>query len=99
LAADNVFYYGLAIGESLTPSGTRAVVTSTDEIDARTHPHNTLAANRVPVATNSTYQVGNAPDAKYDYDKSSTVTTTDEIIARNNPTNSLSGLLLLNPAP
>jgi len=99
LAADNVFYYGVAIGESMTPSATRAIVNSTDEIDARNHPHNSLPANRVPVATNSTYAVANAPDAKYDYDKSSTVSSTDEIIARNNPTNSLNGLLLMNPAP
>jgi len=99
LASDNVFYFGVAMGESLTPSATRAIVSSTDEIDARSHPHNSLPANRVPVATNSTYQVGNAPDAKYDYDKSSTVSSTDEIIARSNPTNSVSGLLLLNPAP
>ncbi len=99
LPADHVFYFGLAIGESLTPSATRAIVSSTDEIDARNHPHNSLPANRVPVATNSAYQVANAPDAKYDYDKSSTVSSTDDIIARNNPTNSLNGLLLLNPAP
>jgi len=97
LGIDNIFYYGIAIGESLTPSGSRAIVNSTDEIDARNHPHNTLS--RVPVATNSTYAVANAPDARYDYDKSSTVSATDEIIARNNPTNSLNGLLLLNPAP
>ncbi len=97
LAADNIFYYGVAIGESLTPSATRAIVSSTDEIDARNHPHNSLS--RVPVATNSTYAVPNAPDAKYDYDKSSTVSSTDEIIARNNPTNSLNALILLNPAP
>jgi len=51
------------------------------------------------VATNSTYAVANAPDAKYDYDKSSTVSSTDEIISRNNPANSINGLLLLNPAP
>jgi len=99
LAADNVFYFGVAMGEGLTPSATRAIVSSTDEIDARNHPHNSLPANRVPVATNSAYQVGNAPDSKYDYDKSSTVSSTDEIISRNNPTNSFSGLLLLNPAP
>ncbi len=97
LASDNVFYYGLAIGDSLTPGVTRVVVSSTDEIDARNHPHNSLS--RVPVATNSTYAVANAPDAKYDYDKSSTVSSTDEIISRNNPANSVSGLLLLNPAP
>ncbi len=63
------------------------------------HPHNSLPANRAPVATNSTYAVANAPDAKYDYDKSSTVSSTDEIISRNNPANSINGLLLLNPAP
>jgi len=98
LAADYVFYYGVAIGEGLTPSATRAIVNSTDEIDARNHPHNSVS--RVPVATNSTYAVANAPDAKYDYDKSSTVSTSDEIIARNNPTNSVNGLLLLlNPPP
>ncbi len=97
LDTDNIFYYGIAIGESLTPSATRAIVNSTDEIDARNHPHNSLS--RVPVATNSTYAVANAPDAKYDYDKNSTVSSTDEIIARNNPANSINGLLLLNPAP
>ncbi len=97
LNADNIFYYGLAIGDSLTPGATRVVVSSADEIDARNHPHNSF--QRVPVATNSTYAVADAPDAKYDYDKSSLVSSVDEIIARNNPTNSLTGLLLLNPAP
>ncbi len=53
----------------------------------------------MPVATNSTYAVVNAPDAKYDYDKSGTVSSADEIIARNNPANSINGLLLLNPTP
>ncbi len=99
LATDDIFYFGVAIGESLTPSAMRAIVSSTDEIDVRNHPHNSLPANRVPVAMNSTYQVGNAPDARYDYDKSSTVSTTDEIIARYNPTNTATALLLLNPAP
>ncbi len=97
LDADNIFYFGLAIGDSLTPGTTRVVVSSTDEIDARNHPHNSLS--RVPVATNSSYAVANAPDAKFDYDKSSTVSSTDEIVSRNNPANSVSGLLLLNPAP
>ncbi len=97
LAADSIFYYGLAIGDSLTPGSTRVVVSSTDEIDARNHPHNSLS--RVPVAANSTYAVANAPDARYDYDKSSQVTSADEIIARHNPTNTATGLLLLNPAP
>ncbi len=95
LAADDIFYFGVAIGESLTPSATKAIVSSTDELDARHHPHNSL--NRVPVATNSPHP--NAPDAKYDYDKNSIVNSTDEIIARYNPTNSLNALLLLNPAP
>ncbi len=97
LDADNVFYFGLAIGDSLTPGGSHVMVNSTDDIDARNHPHNSL--NRVPVAMNSGYAVPAAPDAKYDYDKSSLVSSTDEIIARNNPANSLNGLLLLNPAP
>ncbi len=97
LTDDSVFYFGLAIGEGLTPNGTQAIVTVTDETDARNHPHNSL--RRVPVATNSTYAAANAPDARYDYDKSSTVSSTDEIIARNNPANSVNGLLLLNPAP
>ncbi len=97
LSGDNIFYYGVAMGESLTPTATRAIVSSTDEIGARNNPHNSL--NRVPVATNSTYAVANAPDARYDYDKSSIVSSTDEIISRNNPTNSLNALLLLNPAP
>ncbi len=97
LSADDVFYFGLAIGDSETPGTTRVCVNQTDEIDARNRPHNSLA--RVPVATNSTYAVANAPDAKYDYDKSSTVSAIDEIISRNNPANSINGLLLLNPAP
>ncbi len=85
LAADNIFYFGLAIGDSLTPGTTRVVVSSTDEIDARNHPHNSLSCVTAGYI--------------YDYDKSGTVNSTDEIVARNNPANSLNGLLLLNPAP
>ncbi len=96
LPSSDVHYWGIAIGESNTPGSTRAIVSTTDEIDARNHPHNSL--NRVPVATNSTY--GNIPaDAIYDYDKSGVVSSSDEIIARNNPTNSLNGLLLITPPP
>ncbi len=103
LASVNVFYFGLARYESLTPGSTRVVVDTIDQIDARNHPHNSL--NRVPVATNSTSPpytaigAANAPDARYDYEKNSTVSASDEIGSRNNITNSLYGLLLLNPAP
>ncbi len=86
LPANDVHYWGIEIGEGGTPTATRAIVSSTDEIAARNHPHNSL--NRVGVGSG---------DAIYDYDKSSTISSTDEIIARNNPANSLTALLLITP--
>ncbi len=96
LPANDVHYWGIEIGEGLTPSGARAIVSSTDEIGARNHPHNSL--NRVQVASNSTYgNPANLPDVRYDYNRDSLVSSTDEIIARNNPANSLTALLLITP--
>jgi hypothetical protein len=84
LAADDTFYWGLAVGEDDTPNTStpkRATVTTVDEIDARNNPTGLTRINMTNVKS------------KWDYNKSSLVDTTDQILSRNNQ-NSLSALLL-----
>jgi hypothetical protein len=84
LAADDTFYWGLAVGEDNTPNTStpaRAVVTTVDQIDARNNP------------TGFTRITMSDPKSKWDYDKSSLVNTTDEVICQSNQ-QSLQALLL-----
>ena len=72
LAAADVFYFGNAIGESGN-SATDAFVNATDEIQARSHPHN-LFMDPAPI------------DDAYDYDRDRRVNATDQLIARGHKT-------------
>jgi hypothetical protein len=76
LAADDVFYFGNAIGEAGN-SATDARVNATDEILARNNPKPSGQA---------------AVDFAYDYNRDSRVNATDQILARNNPTSSVTAL-------
>ena len=82
LVADDVFYFGNAIGDSGAgnPSGVATTFIS-DELGARNNPHAFL--DRAPV------------DDAYDYNRDSIVFISDELIARNNQTNFLTGLKLI----
>ena len=82
LVADDVFYFGNAIGDSGegNPSGVATAFIS-DELGARNNPHTFL--DRAPV------------DDAYDYNRDSIVFISDELIARNNQTNFLTGLKLI----
>lgn len=86
LAADDVFYFGIAKGEDNTPgSVTRYLVNATDEVDARNNPRNAL--NRAPITF------------VWDYSRDSLVNATDQLISRNNGTNSLNALLKITATP
>ena len=85
LAADDVFYFGNAVGESGN-SLANAAVDATDEIGARNHPH--WFMDPAPIY-----------DA-YDYNRDKKVDATDQIIARNNQTFFLNDLnLIAMPLP
>jgi len=82
LETPDVFYFGNAIGESGSGNTSLyAFVTVTDELAARTHPHNFL--NRALVSDPT------------DFNKDSFVTVSDELLARTNGTSFLNALKLI----
>ena len=83
LAADDVFYFGNAIGETGN-SATDAEVTPTDEIAVRNNPH-TLGVNPANI------------DDTCDFNRDRKVSPTDQIICRNNGSNSATALQLITP--
>jgi hypothetical protein len=83
LAADDVFYFGNAIGETGN-SGSNTNVDATDELAARNNPRNSLSPFGFATVTNV-----------HDFNKDRSVNATDELIARNNPANTLAGRLNL----
>ncbi|MBI2100136.1 MAG: hypothetical protein HYT48_02230, partial [Candidatus Vogelbacteria bacterium] len=87
LAADDIHYWGLAVGESNTPSGAtpaRAVVDSANDLNPVRQNTDNLA--RVTFVD---------PRAKYDYDRNSLVTAIDGPVVSSN-TNSFTALLLFD---
>lgn len=84
LWADDVFYFGNAVGESGNSPGTNAVVNATDEIRARANPRSLLSA--APVTFN------------FDFNRDKQVNATDQIIARANGTTPLNALQLITPS-
>ena len=82
LAADDVFYFGNAIGES-GDSSTDAMVTQADEDGACNNPAN-LAVNLATVTDD------------YDYNRDGKVNSIDQIIARNNTTTADTALKLIS---
>jgi len=84
LRADDVFYFGNAVGEAGN-SVTNTQVTPTDVLLARNNPRNFLNPATI-----------NFP---YDYNRDQRVTTTDVLMARNNQTNFLTALTLLDLSP
>jgi len=81
LAADDVFYFGNAIGEAGN-SATDAKVDPADELLARSHPRNVL--NPAPI------------DDLYDYNRDKRVDPADQLIARSNPTSIITALKLID---
>jgi hypothetical protein len=81
LAADDVFYFGNAIGEAGN-SATDAKVDPADELLARSHPRNVL--NPAPI------------DYFYDYNRDKRVDPADQLIARSNPTSIITALKLID---
>ena len=84
LGANDVFYFGNAIGETgdtygLVPAD--AKVNATDQLGARSHPHTIL--DPAPIY-----------DA-YDFNRDKKVNATDELIVRNNQTTVLNALKLI----
>jgi hypothetical protein len=84
LLADDVFYFGNAIGETGNSPGTNALVNSTDEIRTRANPRSALSP--APVTFD------------YDFNRDRQVNSTDQIIARFNITTPLSALQLITPS-
>jgi len=81
LAADDVFYFGNAVGEAgNSASNTR--VTTTDLLLARNNPRNFLNPATI--------------DTDFDYSRDKRVNATDVLLARNNQTNFLTELQLLD---
>ena len=86
LAADDVFYFGNAIGDcgdGATATPPNAKVNATDEILARNNPH--TGANPAAI------------DDAYDFNRDKKVNATDQIIGRNNGTTGLTALQLITP--
>ena len=86
LAADDVFYFGNAVGEcgdGATYTPPDAKVNATDEIAARNNPH--TGANPAAI-TDAT-----------DFNRDKKVDATDQIIARNNGTTGMTALQLITP--
>ncbi len=81
LAADDVFYFGNAVGEG-GDSALNTFVNATDQIDARNNPH--FFFNPAPL------------DDLYDYNRDENVNATDQIIARNNPAFFFNALKLIS---
>ncbi|HYW79688.1 MAG TPA: lamin tail domain-containing protein, partial [Thermoguttaceae bacterium] len=80
LSADDVFYFGNAIGEAGNEIR-NTIVNATDEILARNFQHSAL--DPAPI------------DDPYDYNRDGLVNGTDQIIARGNQTNALTMLRLI----
>lgn len=85
LAVADVFYFGNAVGESLSTSGGMALVNATDELDARNDPHTIF--NPATIVN------------KHDYNRDRLVNATDELISRNHPTTIFNALVLVGSAP
>ena len=82
LAADDVFYFGSAVGES----GNSAIDAKVDAIDvllARNNPQNATEGHQA------------ALDSRYDYNRDMRVNATDMLIARSNQTHLLNALKLI----
>jgi hypothetical protein len=82
LAAEDVFYFGNAIGES-GDNPANAVVNATDVIGTRDHPHGPLN----PAAI----------DDRFDFNRDRLVNATDLVIARDHATSPLSAMRLVTP--
>ncbi len=83
LAADDVFYFGNAIGET-DNSSIDAKVTPADEIAVRNNPAS-ISVNPAEI------------DNPYDFNRDRKVSPTDAILCRNNGTNSATALQLITP--
>ncbi len=81
LDADDVFYFGNAIGETGN-SPSEAKVTPVDKIAVRNNPH-TVVLDPAGI------------DDAYDFNRDRRVGPTDQIICRNNGTNSMTALQLI----
>jgi len=82
LAADDVFYFGNAIGESGDNPG-NALVNATDVIGTRDNPHGPF--NPAPM------------NDRFDFNRDRLVNATDLVIARDHPTSPLTALRLIAP--
>ena len=85
LAADEVFYFGNAIGETGNAAGVNAIVNATDEILTRVNQRS--AFTPAPITF------------PYDFNRDKQVNATDEILARLNTTGAFSSLRLITPGP
>jgi len=81
LAADDVFYFGSAVGEAGN-SPLSARVTTTDVLLARNNPRNFLDPAKI--------------DYPYDFDRNRRVNVTDVLLARNNQSTFLTALSLID---
>ncbi len=81
LPADDVFYFGNAVGDAGNSAGD-AMVTATDLLLARNNPRNFLDPAGV--------------EFPYDYNRDQRVNATDMLLVRNNQTNFLTALTLLD---
>ncbi|MFA6134057.1 MAG: choice-of-anchor D domain-containing protein [Phycisphaerae bacterium] len=79
LAAEDVFYFGNAIGE-VGDSALNAQVNATDQLGARNNPHASLDA---PI------------NDAYDFNRDKNVNATDELLARGNQTTFLTALKMI----
>jgi hypothetical protein len=82
LTADDVFYFGNAIGEAGDATA-NALVNATDEVLARANPLNIVNPASI--------------DFLYDFNRDKLVNATDQIIARTNATNIVTALRLIAP--
>lgn len=83
LLAEDVFYFGNAVGESGNRAGVEALVNATDELLARQNPRS--AFNPATI------------DHPYDYNRDRLVNATDQLIARLNTTSGFTALQLITP--
>ncbi len=84
LSADDVFYFGNAVGETGDQPGVNAIVNATDEILARSNPRSSFTP--APVTF------------RYDFNRDRLVNATDQIAARLNTTSAFTALQLITPA-
>jgi len=80
LAADDVFYVGLAIGET-SNNPANAIVDAADRLLCRNNP---IGLNQALITN------------VYDFNRDKNVNATDRLICRNNSTNALTALTLIN---